>query len=119
MKIRRCLLVAFFAALSCARLAAIELRAATIAELQSEMAKGSLTAEKLTQLYLARVAAYTAGPMARSVYDVAIALGAMTGLDSADPATLGDGHAFEQATHAIRLPKHTPLLRGDVTTAAQ
>jgi amidase len=30
----------------------------------------------------------TGGPMARSVYDVAIALGAMTGVDPADPATL-------------------------------
>jgi amidase len=29
----------------------------------------------------------TAGPMARSVYDVAAALGAMTGADTADPAT--------------------------------
>lgn len=29
----------------------------------------------------------TAGPMARSVYDVAAALGAMTGVDPADPAT--------------------------------
>jgi amidase len=29
----------------------------------------------------------TAGPMARSVYDVAAALGAMTGVDAADPAT--------------------------------
>ena len=29
----------------------------------------------------------TAGPMARSVYDVAAALGAMTGVDKADPAT--------------------------------
>jgi amidase len=30
----------------------------------------------------------TAGPMARSVYDVAAALGAMTGVDPADPATV-------------------------------
>jgi amidase len=29
----------------------------------------------------------TGGPMARSVYDVAVALGAMTGVDAADPAT--------------------------------
>jgi amidase len=29
----------------------------------------------------------TAGPMARTVYDVAVSLGAMTGVDSADPAT--------------------------------
>ncbi|HEY5810907.1 MAG TPA: amidase family protein [Povalibacter sp.] len=29
----------------------------------------------------------TGGPMARNVYDVAVALGAMTGIDAADPAT--------------------------------
>lgn len=38
----------------------------------------------------------TSGPMARSVYDVAVSLGAMTGIDPADPATatsLGKFHS--------------------------
>jgi amidase len=37
----------------------------------------------------------TAGPMARSVYDVAVALGAMTGVDSADDATKASAGKFE------------------------
>lgn len=37
----------------------------------------------------------TGGPMARSVYDVAAALGVMTGVDSADPATKGSAGKFE------------------------
>jgi len=37
----------------------------------------------------------TGGPMARSVYDVAVALGVMTGVDSADPATKGSAGKFQ------------------------
>jgi amidase len=37
----------------------------------------------------------TGGPMARSVYDVALALGAMTGVDAADPATQASAGKFE------------------------
>ncbi len=37
----------------------------------------------------------TGGPMARSVYDVAVALGAMTGVDSADPATQKSANQFK------------------------
>jgi amidase len=37
----------------------------------------------------------TAGPMARSVCDIATALGVMTGVDSADPATLPSKGKFE------------------------
>lgn len=37
----------------------------------------------------------TAGPMARSVYDVAVALGAMTGVDDADPATSASRERIE------------------------
>jgi len=36
----------------------IDLATATIADLQAAMAKGTLTSEKLTQIYLARIAAY-------------------------------------------------------------
>ena len=38
----------------------------------------------------------TGGPMARSVYDVAAALGVMTGIDSADPATKTSEGRFER-----------------------
>ena len=38
----------------------------------------------------------TAGPMTRNVTDAAVVLGAMTGIDPADPATAGQaGHAYE------------------------
>lgn len=39
----------------------------------------------------------TAGPMARSVYDVAVALSVMTGVDSADPATARSKGQFKSA----------------------
>ncbi len=38
----------------------------------------------------------TAGPMARSVYDVAVALGVMTGIDAADTATAGSKGLFHK-----------------------
>ena len=38
----------------------------------------------------------TAGPMARHVYDVAVALGVMTGVDAADAATSGSAGRFEK-----------------------
>ncbi|HSS35548.1 MAG TPA: amidase [Patescibacteria group bacterium] len=50
----------------------------------------------------------TAGPMARNVTDAAVLLGAMTGVDKADPATAEQkGHAFRDYTrfldkHALR-----------------
>ena len=37
----------------------------------------------------------TAGPMARSVYDVAVSLGVMTGIDAADPATQESAGKFD------------------------
>jgi len=48
--------------------AALDLSTATIAELESAMAKGTLSSEKLTELYLARIAAYdNQGPSLHTV----------------------------------------------------
>lgn len=45
----------------------------------------------------------TGGPMARSVYDVAVALGAMTGVDPADPATRkSEGHFETDYTRYLK-----------------
>lgn len=45
----------------------------------------------------------TGGPMARSVYDVAAALGAMTGVDAADPATQTSfGHSYTDYTQFLK-----------------
>lgn len=44
----------------------------------------------------------TAGPMTRNVTDAAVVLGAMTGIDSADPATAAQaGHAFTNYTQFL------------------
>ena len=53
----------------------------------------------------------TAGPMARSVYDVAAALGVMTGVDSADPATGKSEGRFET--------DYTKYLTGDALKGAR
>lgn len=53
----------------------------------------------------------TAGPMARTVTDAAILLGAMTGVDEQDPATLGSA--------ACSLPDYTPHLKKDGLTDAR
>jgi amidase len=131
---------------------AIDLDSATIADLNAAFDAGSLTAERLVQMCLARIQAYdrqgpairaviainpkaletarlldaerkskgprsplhgipvvlsrddiiplalsfdTGGPMARSVYDVAAALGVMTGVDAADAATRKSEGRFE------------------------
>jgi len=57
---RRPLLVLLWALCSAlaARAAHLDLTTATIADLQDAMNKGALTSEKLTELYLARIAAY-------------------------------------------------------------
>jgi len=45
----------------------------------------------------------TGGPMARSVYDVAVSLGLMTGVDSADPATKkSEGKSFTDYTQFLK-----------------
>jgi amidase len=53
----------------------------------------------------------TAGPMARSVYDVAAALGVMTGIDPADPATQKSQGRFET--------EYTKFLRTDALKGAR
>ena len=58
MKLRLLLLLALTAFAGRAFAADPDLSTATIADLQAAMGKGTLTAEKLTQLYLARIAAY-------------------------------------------------------------
>ena len=53
----------------------------------------------------------TAGPMARSVYDVAAALGVMTGVDSRDPATRKSEGRFET--------DYTKFLKADALKGAR
>jgi len=53
----------------------------------------------------------TAGPMARSVYDVAVALGAMTGVDPADPAT--------SASQGRAQTDYTTVLKADALKGAR
>jgi Asp-tRNA(Asn)/Glu-tRNA(Gln) amidotransferase A subunit family amidase len=62
------LLVAALTAPSALSAAQLDLGSATIAELQAAMNKGSLTSEKLVQLYLARIDAYeTKGPQLNTI----------------------------------------------------
>jgi amidase len=53
----------------------------------------------------------TGGPMARSVYDVAVALGVMTGIDAADPATKKSAGHFEA--------EYTKYLKADALKGAR
>jgi amidase len=56
------------AAACAARVAALDLGTATIPQLQAALAEGSLTSEKLTAAYLARIAAYDKqGPAINSI----------------------------------------------------
>ena len=68
MKLRLLILASLLATLPLARLHALDITTATIPELQAAMAKGTLSAEKLTQLYLDRIAAYDKqGPVINAV----------------------------------------------------
>src|SRR4051812_2664987 len=63
-----CVLAVALSVSSALRAASLDLSTATIAELEAAMAKGTLTSEKLTQLYLARIAAYdNQGPSLHTV----------------------------------------------------
>jgi len=55
---KRLLLASLLAAVATTRSFALDLATATIADLQGAMSKGTLTAEKITETYLARIAAY-------------------------------------------------------------
>ncbi|WP_414664154.1 amidase family protein [Horticoccus sp. 23ND18S-11] len=55
---KRLLLASLLAVVATTRSPALDLATASIADLQSAMAKGTLTSEKITELYLARIAAY-------------------------------------------------------------
>src|SRR5882724_496709 len=58
MKLRLLLALAFASAPLLTRATELNLATATIADLENAMEKGALTSEKLTELYLARIAAY-------------------------------------------------------------
>src|SRR5258708_7356219 len=68
-RLTRFIFTATFAlAIAASRATEIKVEDATIAQLQTAMAKGSLTAEHLTEIYLARIAAYDKqGPAINSV----------------------------------------------------
>ena len=85
-----------FAAVSAAPAATLDLTTATIAELQAAMEKGALTAEKLVQLDLARIAAYDdAGPRINAVI-------------TANPQALATARALDAERRAgkVRGPLH-------------
>jgi amidase len=89
------LLLAAIAALP-ARSAALDLTSATIPELQTAMADGALSAEKLTAAYLARIAAYDQqGPTLNSVITL-------------NPSALAEAKALdlERASGRLRGPLH-------------
>ena len=65
---RRILIVLLFSLSLAARAATVALTDASVSQLQAAMAGGTLTAEKLTELFLARIAAYEkAGPKLNAI----------------------------------------------------
>ena len=88
-----------------------ELEEATIADLQAQMAAGSLTARRLTQMYLARIETLDrSGPMLRSVLEV-----------NPDALAIADALDAERATSGPRGPLHgiPVLLKDNIDTADQ
>ncbi len=111
-RMRRTLLILVATVLSAASLAhaaTLELTTATIAELQAAMGAGALTSEKLTSLYLARIAAYDQqGPKLAAFLYV-------------NPRALDEARALDAERKAgkIRGPLHgIPVLLKDVFDTA-
>jgi amidase len=89
--------------------APFELEEATVAELQAGMAGGRLTARRITELYLARIAAMDrAGPMLQSIIET-----------NPDALTLADELDRERAAKGARGPLHgiPVLLKDNIDTA--
>jgi amidase len=67
-RVSSCLLIAALSASAVLRAAEFDLTTATVADINAAIDAGALTSEKLTQLYLARIAAYDqAGPKLNTV----------------------------------------------------
>ncbi len=93
---KRLLLASLLAAVITTRSPALDLATATIAELQAAMANGTLTSEKITATYLARVAAYDQeGP-------------ALNTIITANPKALAEAKALDAERKAgkVRGPLH-------------
>jgi amidase len=88
-----------------------ELEEATIADLQAQMAAGSLTARRLAEMYIARIETLDrSGPMLRSVLEV-----------NPDALAIADELDAERSTSGPRGPLHgiPVLLKDNIDTADQ
>jgi amidase len=98
-----------FGALAPARAATVALTDATVGELQAAMAAGTLTAEKLTEMFLARIAAYEkSGPRLHAIITL-------------NPKALDEARALdaERRSQGPRGPLHgIPVLLKDIIDTA-